>query len=271
MRILRNTLALLAVGAFLLVTAGSSFAEVDARANVRVSKDVRIAELIFIAKGVLIVGVVLDRAEKAAESLAVINQENENNHACENCAEKSDLITDSVNFNSGITTVNQAGGNMNNQATTISVAFDNDKDPGDPGTDPQDDPSGFAESQAVVEQDNEENSVFSHAIIFRDALMSESVNGNEGITAVNQAVGNINNQANIVSMAVSLNSGVALSEGLLGQESTDNRNIEFDVYKTAKIIGSVHGNTGVTQVNQASGNFANQANVASISLSVGGL
>lgn len=267
MRILRNTLAFLAVGAFLLVAAGSSFAEVDARASVRVSKDVRISELIFIAKGVLIIGVVLDRAEKAAESLAVINQENEDNHACENCAEKRDLITDSVNGNDGITTVNQAGGNMNNQATTISVAFDNDKDP----TDPQDDSSGFAESQAVVEQDNEENDVDSVAIIFRDALMDESVNGNEGITAVNQAVGNINNQANIVSMAVALESGVALSEGLLGQESSNNDNFEADIFKTAKVIGSIHGNTGVTQVNQASGNFANQANVASISLSVGGL
>jgi hypothetical protein len=252
-----------------VVTAGSSFADVNARANVRVSKDVRIVELIAIAKLVLIVGVVLDRAEKAAESLAVINQENEYNDACENCAEKRDLITDSVNGNNGITTVNQAGGNMNNQATAISVAFDNDKDPDDP--EPENDSSAFAESQAVVDQLNHHNDVKSQAIIFRDALIEDSVNGNEGITAVNQATGNMNNQANIVSMAVALESGVALSEGLLGQDNHRNDNVEFDVFKTAKIIGSVHGNTGVSQVNQASGNLANQANVASISLTLGGL
>jgi hypothetical protein len=269
MRILRNTLATLAVGAFLLVTAGSSFADVDARANVRVSKDVRIVEFIGIAKLVFIGAFVPVRAEKAAESLAVINQENEYNDACENCAEKKDLITDSVNNNDGITTVNQAGGNMNNQATAISVAFDAEEPPGDP--DPQDDPAGFAESQAVVDQENHRNDVGSIQIIFRDALIEESINSNEGITAVNQATGNMNNQANIVSMAVSLEAGVALSEGLLGQDNHSNSNFEFDIFKTAKIIGSVHGNTGVTQVNQTSGNLANQANVASISLTLGGL
>lgn len=266
MRLSHKVLAPLAVGAVLLLAGGNAFADVNAEANVQVSKDVRIFEAIGKLKVILIGAVVLERADKAAESLAVLNQVNEDNEACDNCAEKMDKIIDSANFNSGITTVNQAGGNNSNQGTVISVAVDKNGDDPNGG-----DPIGFAEAQAVVDQENNSNLAESIQIIFRDALMDMSVCGNEGITAVNQATGNMINQGNIVSMAVSAESGVALSEGLLGQDNTDNRAFEFDIFKTAKMIGSVHGNTGVTQVNQSSGSLSNQANLVSVSAALGNL
>jgi hypothetical protein len=265
MRLLGKALAPLAVGAFLLMTGGNAFADVFGTAQVFVTKDVLILETIIIAKDVFIEADVIIEPEKAAESLAVINQTNFNNEACENCAEKMDSIIDSVTGNDGITTVNQAGGNMNNQGMALAVAIDKE-DPTDP-----DAPDGFAEAQVAVDQENFSNLVESIQIIFRDALISNSINTNTGITGVNQATGNINNQANAVSIAVSLSGGVALSEGLLGQETSGNENLEFDIFKTATISGSISGNTGVTQVNQSAGNLGNQANLVSVAATIGGL
>jgi hypothetical protein len=265
MRLLGKALAPLAVGALLLMTGGNAFADVFGTAQVFVTKDVLILETIIIAKDVFIDADVIIEPEKAAESLAVINQTNFDNEACENCAEKMDSIIDSVTGNDGITTVNQAGGNMNNQGMALAVAIDKE-DPTDP-----DAPDGFAEAQVAVDQENFSNLVESIQIIFRDALISNSINTNTGITGVNQATGNINNQANAVSIAVSLSGGVALSEGLLGQETSGNENLEFDIFKTATISGSISGNTGVTQVNQSAGNLGNQANLVSVAATIGGL
>jgi hypothetical protein len=262
MRLLGKALAPLAVGAALLFAAGTASADVFGQAFVNVTKDVLILETITITKNVTINATVTIVPEKAAESLAVINQNNTFNEACENCAEKKDNIIDSVTGNGGITTVNQAGGNMNNQGTALSVAIDKDEP-----TDPED-LDGFAEAQAAVDQENLDNLVVSIQIIFRDALIQNSINGNVGITGVNQATGNINNQANAVSLAVSLNGGVALSEGLLGQEISGNQNFEADIFKTATISGSISGNTGVTQVNQSAGNLGNQANLVSVAATI---
>lgn len=264
MRLLRNALAPLAVGALLLMTGGNAYADVFGQAQVNVTKDVLILETINIIKSIDITAAVIVFPEKAAESQAIINQTNADNEACENCAEKRDHITDSVSGNDGITTVNQAGGNMNNQGTSIAAAIDQ-KAPPDP-----EDPDGFAEAQAAVDQENTPNLVESESIIFREALISNSINSNAGITAVNQATGNINNQANAVSIAVSLQAGVALSEGLLGQETSNNQNFERDISKSTTISASVSGNTGITQVNQSAGNLSNQSNLVSVAATLGG-
>lgn len=276
MRIMRKALAPLAVGAALLFAAGTASADVFGTAFVNVTKDVLILETITVTKDVFIFADVDVEAVKAAESLAVVNQDNNNNEACENCAEKRDKIIDSIGgggANNGITTVNQASGNNVNQGTAIAVAIDEGKNgngeeppPGGEQLGP-----GFAEAQAAGEQRNHTNIVDSESIIFRDSLIQNSVNDNSGITAVNQATGNMINQANIVSLALSLEAGVALSEGLLGQDNTGNLNDEFDVNKTAKIIGSVNGNMGITQVNQSAGNLANQANAVSVAATISGL
>jgi hypothetical protein len=57
-----------------------------------------------------------------AMSDAGLNQVSSNNDAFETNSVKRDLITGSVNSNTGIVMVNQSVGNMNNQATVVSVA-----------------------------------------------------------------------------------------------------------------------------------------------------
>ena len=241
-----------------------ALADFETNADIRVDKDKRVVELIAKIKVVALVVVVADEPEKFAESMALFDQDNRNNEACENCAEKKDNITNSVTFNEGITSVNQAGGNMNNQGTVISVAFDADGENGDNGNGEPSPFSGFAESQASGEQVNYQNTIDSIQILFRDSVITDSVNDNTGLTYVNQATGNMANQANALSVAVSLAPGIALSEADLGQLNAENDVFEFDIIKDSRILRSVNRNDGVTGVNQSSGNMANQANVVSI-------
>jgi len=118
-----------------------------------------------------------------------------------------------------------------------------------------------------------ENEVCGNCAEKRDQLLNSGA-GNAGVLTINQAAGNMNNQANALSIALSLDAGVALSEADLGQFNTGNTvhetnvgtNLEGAEPKTARITASVNGNSGVVGVNQSSGNMANQAIVRVLTL-----
>lgn len=212
---------------------------------------------------------------KFAEAWSHFNQRNDHNRACENCAEKQALIVDSIGSqgalrsafgNVGITSVNQSAGNNINQATIISFALDEFTPPVDPPGPPTASTGGFAESQVAGEQIVTTNTVRSFNIAFRDALITNSIRGNVGVTAVNQAAGNIYNQANAISAAVSLLNGVALSDAALGQFVVNNTHNETNISKHAFATDSITHNIGVTQVNQSAGNLGNQSNVLSLAV-----
>jgi hypothetical protein len=252
---------------------GMAYADVHVFATIDKDKDKFVLERIEKVKLVELHVAVDVVVIKAAESDALVNQRNFANEACENCAEKRDIIENSGNTNSGIVTVNQAAGNMNNQASAVSVAIDVRTQPPGGVIVPQPDPDdrGFAEAQAAADQRNDHNLVESVNLLFRDTLISGSFNGNTGVVHVNQAAGNMANQANVLSLAVAFTPGVALSEADLGQVNAFNTVFEsdaggaafFGVHKSATITASVNGNTGIIGVNQSSGNMANQANVVS--------
>lgn len=264
----------------LLGYAGAVQADVIVNATIDKLKTVNVNETINVDKFVNIDAFVDNNALKAAESLALVNQRNENNEACTNCAEKQDIINDSFNTNSGLVTWNQAAGNMNNQANAISASVDNFV-PGD-GDEVDPEETGFAEAQASAEQingdrDDGANTVDSVNILFRDARLIASGNGNTGVLFLNQSAGNMNNQVNELSLAVAFaDEGVALSEADLGQWTTGNFVGESDgtgpdggpagdgINKAATINGSLNGNAGIVGVNQSVGNLANQGNVFSL-------
>jgi hypothetical protein len=233
---------------------------------------------------------------KAAEADAIVNQDNLNNSACENCAEKRDQISNSLNLNTGITNANQSAGNMNNQGNVVAVAVDSFQPPGTPPPVPPTQTGGFANAQASTSQlqgiivfprfrdedlepDNTNldrtdgfilspNVVRSVNILFRESAIRLSVNDNIGITNLNQAAGQMNNQANVTAIAACLDGSVALSEADLGQATIQNYVFESFTTKTATINASVNRNTGVTFVNQSSGNMANQANNLSLAVAI---
>jgi hypothetical protein len=253
-----------------------AMADVNVRATVDKTKDIKIVEKITIVKDIDIKADIKVKADKAAESQALTNQTNDNNRVCTNCDEKKDTIVNSGNDNKGVLSINQAAGNMNNQGNAVSIAVDvlvDDSCPLCNGT--TRDPGGFANSQAHVDQKNRFNDVDTVNVLFRDAKIENSINRNTGVAHVNQGTGNMANQANSLSLAVSLTQGgVALAEADLGQVNTGNRVRESDssgirgpgfvgIKKQADIVTSVNFNTGVIGVNQSAGNMANQANVVS--------
>lgn len=313
-------LLVLTVAALLGLGPGAASADVFILATVDKDKDITIEERIAIDKDVRLIVDVFHTAEKAAESQTLVNQTNAGNHACTNCDEKQDGIFNSGNNNAGVISINQATGNMNNQGNAVSVAVDVRSVPPQLPPAPQQENRGFAEAQAAVEQNNgvvripgvtaapkgrgfpanlgfpgivlnSENSLFfllgneveTVNVLFRNAFIFDSLNTNTGIIQANQSAGHMANQANALSMAVSLEAGVALSEADLGQVNVANSVLESDVTtnpngtggagtvginKLAYLFNSVNGNAGIVGVNQTVGNMANQANVVSVAAAV---
>jgi hypothetical protein len=258
-------LAVLALGA-------PALADVNVFATIDKQKDVFVTEFITVFNTVFLDVSVVSDPDKFAESDALINQTNFFNFACTNCDEKTDSIQNSGNNNSGVLTINQAAGNMNNQGTAIALAVDVEVDPGP--VDPPDADTGFAEAQAGAEQVNADNVVKTQNILFRNAFINNSLNANTGVVAVNQSAGNMGNQANSIAIALSFaDEGVALSEADLGQFNVSNIVLEgrgpnspVGVNKRAEITNSINTNSGVVGVNQSVGNMGNQANIVSFAV-----
>lgn len=162
-----------------------------------------------------------------------------------------------------------------------------------------------AEADAIVNQTIDRNKA-SHSVIQltnvelpedqitnyglrKTASIDNSINSNTGIVNVNQDVGNMANQGNQVSLAVSTpaNTGdvnqqrvVLNSQAETQQINTDNfvsesehPNPETDFFtgkynESAKIDGSINSNTGVVNVNQNAGNMNNQANSEALAVAV---
>jgi hypothetical protein len=95
-------------------------------------------------------------------------------------------ILNSINANAGIVDLNQDAGNMNNQtnADAIAIAFG--------GT--------LALSEAALGQVNTGNTI-NEVETVKIGRIEDSINNNTGIVKVNQATGNMNNQANNVAFA----------------------------------------------------------------------
>jgi hypothetical protein len=101
-------------------------------------------------------------------------------------AGKVATIDSSINDNTGIINVNQNAGNMNNQSNGVAVAIGLG--------------ALVALSESALGQTNAGN--FSQEIeTVKHDDITGSINGNTGVVNVNQSVGNMNNQGNVVSIA----------------------------------------------------------------------
>ncbi len=95
-------------------------------------------------------------------------------------------INGSFSDNSGVFMGNQNAGNVNSQHNVLALAVA--------------DSAVWALSDAGLNQVNSGNVAFETNTVKRDQILN-SVNGNTGIVLVNQAVGNMNNQATVISIA----------------------------------------------------------------------
>ena len=135
---------------------------------------------------------------------------------------------------------------------------------------------GAAEAQALANVVNQGNVVQLDSMIY-DATMVGSVNANTGLTEVNQAVGNMGNQGNLVAVALA-DTGNAFADA---QAEVDQLNdnggtsrVEFSVFNATigdpldPLEGSVNDNLGVTQVNQDAGYMNNQTNAVAVAAGI---
>jgi len=106
-------------------------------------------------------------------------------------AENKDLIDTSVNDNSGIVGVNQSAGNMNNQFNSAAMAA---------GLDPV---TTGALGEATLKQVSADNALVHLAVVKLDQITG-SISGNSGVVSVNQASGDMVNQANVCAIAAKL-------------------------------------------------------------------
>jgi hypothetical protein len=101
-----------------------------------------------------------------------------------------------------------------------------------------------------------------------------SFNGFAGIAQVNQAAGSLNNQGNVVAVAVTNSNGFnsyTLSHAEVAIEKVNTFNVVDidDTTYTDQICTSFNGFSGIAQVNQASGHMNNQNNAAGIAANLG--
>jgi len=268
-------------------------ADVDVFADIQKTKDITITQNITITKDITIRVAVTFELDGGAEAQALVNVVNGGEDDDPgNTVDGQDIpdpvgelpgtpdeygihlsasMVDSVNNNTGVWGFNQDVGNMTNQANVVSVAGIDDA------------VESFAQSQAHVDQANENNTVTelellrdlqgnpitdfttpaSQYLVNKSAKITDSIKGNTGVINVNQNAGNMNNQTNAVAAAVGIGAEFALSEADLGQETSHNHVDEVETVKVSSISGSINGNSGIVNVNQSAGNMNNQGNVVS--------
>lgn len=128
-----------------------------------------------------------------------------------------------------------------------------------------------------------ENGVFIKAIndnvygcddcTIKDTNLDNSILDNSGVVQANQNSGHMNNQANVVAIAVDEDNGtngtkVSFTESqvVVEQANLDSETLTLDSTITASLNNAINKNTGVVQFNQNSGNANNQHNVIAIAV-----
>jgi len=102
----------------------------------------------------------------------------------------------------------------------------------------------------------------------RQSAIEQSFQNNRGIVSVNQDSGDVNNQANIRIIALSLSGGFVDLQSTGVAQRSGNTLITSGGSSEDRIAGSFGGTTGLVGVNQSSGSLNQQFNVMMIGLGV---
>ncbi|MGE0743684.1 MAG: hypothetical protein AB7K86_00495 [Rhodospirillales bacterium] len=269
--------------------ASVALADADVDAHIDFNKYVNVDEILYVEKALFIKAQPKLTPAGAAEAAAVANIGHNGNYFNTPTSGESSAvslsgdqriildakITDAVHSNSGVISVNYDIGIMNNQGNLVSMGVTQSA-------------TAAADSQAETSQHNNGNAMtelgawgYSNnttdgmpngALVFRSrrtATLENTVHSQTGITGLNQTSGVMNNQTNSVALAVGLNSTVALSEAALGQAASENTVNVADFSYANTVTNAVRNNTGITHVNQASGNLNNQSSTIAFSATTG--
>ncbi len=130
---------------------------------------------------------------------------------------------------------------------------------------------GGYSADVVVVQGNTYNFV-DQAGVTNISNIDGSFNGNSGIAQVNQSTGNLDNQANVVAMAIggSAEGGFGHLSATVGVVYEGNKVIVKDAVLGSHINNSFNNMSGIAQVNQSSGGLNNQHNVVAVGVDLSG-
>ena len=157
----------------------------------------------------------------------------------ENVQSTTSLLS-SVNENTGIINLNQASGNLNNQANLRAIFL---------STDPSSAVT-LLELGRSVEISN--NQIYSSGAIKQD-LIQGSLQYNLGIIGINQSAGSLNSQTNTLALAIG--GLVTLTDKELGSVSASNTLQDTSGSREDIIRDSFVGSHGIFQINQSAGDL----------------
>jgi hypothetical protein len=165
-----------------------------------------------------------------------------------NYFEERDVISTSIMQGTfvdgrGILSINQASGNINNQANVRVLAF-------------TDGEGVLYDLSLATSARSIKNTVISYGGEYENRI-SNSFGGAVGIVGVNQSAGSLNQQVNVVVLGIGVALGpevVALGDADLGGTIADN-SVSSGGNRSDIITDSFTGFRGIAQVNQSSGDL----------------
>jgi len=168
----------------------------------------------------------------------------------ENVGSVTELLS-SVNANVGIVNVNQASGNLNNQANLRVIVFSTDFS------------SAAADIQIERSTEMSRNNL-STVGGNRQDLIRGSLRGNLGVIGVNQAAGSLNYQTNTLVLAIG--GLITLTDVELADVQSSNTLAQRDTGTRSDVIeASFAGTQGIVQVSQAAGDLNQLGNTIGLS------
>jgi len=166
-----------------------------------------------------------------------------------NVQSQTELLS-AVNENLGLVNLNQASGNLNNQANVRALFLSSD-------------PSTAVSLIEVGRSTEMSDNQISSSGGFKQDLIQGSLQRDLGIVGINQAAGSLNSQTNTLVLAVG--GIVTLTEGELGEVQASNVLSGEPGPRQDIIRDSFDDTHGIVQVSQSAGDLNLQANTLGIS------
>ena len=185
----------------------------------------------------------VEAISSAVSGDALVNQTLIGNRLVERDVISTSIMQDTFVDGRGILSVNQASGNISNQANVRVLAFT--------------DGEGLLYDLSLA---TSARSIKNSVIVYggeREDRISNSFGGAVGIVGVNQSAGSLNQQVNVVVLGIGVALGpgvVALGDAALGETIADN-SASGSSNRADIITDSFTGFRGIAQVNQSSGDL----------------
>ncbi len=195
----------------------------------------------------------VEAISSAVSGDALVNQTLIGNYLEERDVISTSIMQDTFRDGRGILSINQASGNLNNQANVRVLAFT--------------DGEGLLYDLSLATSARSiKNTVIVHGGEREDRI-SNSFGGAVGIVGVNQSAGSVNQQMNVVVLWIGVALGpevVALGDAALGETIADN-SASGSSNRADIITDSFTGFRGIAQVNQSSGDLNILGNTVGVS------